>query len=198
VNDGNCHGQADTSSWSCVLGTASISPVSCTPAGGTLVEQDPWKQTADVCDAKPGADCGPNQQCLPRGTGSYAGFICVYSPGDQSCPGDYSIHTLVYVKSKDDRKCAGCSCAAGPPTCIGADYEFFDDPFCLVGGKSAAAACVDFSGYTAPSIVPGWAFKRKSAGVVAGSCTPSGGQASGGMVGDMNTALTVCCRYPTS
>jgi hypothetical protein len=197
-SDGSCDGSVSTTALSCQLGPPSITAIgTCAPAGGEIVDAEMWKKLADICDTQPNGSCSPTDECLPRGTGAYAGFICVYSPGEvATCPGDYSIRSVVYLAGIDERMCSACTCTPpATPSCSGPVYEFFDDGFCGVGGKSVGSQnCTDVSGAIA-GFLPGWGYRKQSNPTVQGSCAVSGGSPSGTVVGDDDSSLTVCCRY---
>ena len=193
--DGSCQGKSGSPDLSCKLGPAIFSaPGACPPGGGQLLTADPWKQVADLCVAKASVTCASNSECVPTPTGAYAGSVCVYLPGDQACPTDYSTKALIFKKSMDTRACSACSCGSGSPACAGAEYKFYDDGLCAGSSQTVnSTACVDLTDHINNFWV-GWGYRRSGTGSVTGTCPPSGGQPSGSLTGDPAASLSVCCR----
>lgn len=191
---GGCKGKSGSPSLHCRLGNPNVTtPGSCEPSAVAPIQGDPWKNRADVCPGKPATACGPASECLPQGTGTYAASICIYLPGDQLCPSDWPQRKPVFQKYLDTRSCAPCSCAPGVMDCT-AEYKFWDDATCLFDNqKLSSTNCTDVSG-TINSFWPAWGLERTKSPTLVGGCIPGGGTPVGKIVGDPNTALTVCCR----
>jgi hypothetical protein len=78
--------------------------------------------------------------------------------------------------------------------CVGTEYKFYDDAVCAGGSQPVnSPACVDLSGHINDFWL-GWSYQRSGTGTVTGTCPASGGKASGALVGDPASSLTICCR----
>jgi hypothetical protein len=194
-DDSSCHDGGSSKKIWCKLGSpVTTSAGACAPSGGELSKPDPWQQLADVCVATASTSCGTGMQCVPRGTGSYIGFVCISVTGEQTCPADYPVESRLYKNQIDTRACSPCSCTPNPLACLGAEYEIVDDSNCVLGSKTVnSASCTDVSSWT-DSGWPGWGYQRKSSPQAKGDCAAAGGQLSGDVKGDPQAALTVCCR----
>ncbi len=192
--DGDCAGKTGSPTLSCMLGPPTVvTPGTCAASGGSVTQMDPFEKRASLCLVKEGPACGATSTCVPVGTGVYAPSVCVYLPGEQTCPGDWPTSTVIYQKHVDQRVCSPCTCSPGSVTCL-AEYQFYDDMLCAGSGKKVAStACTNVSG-AINDFWAGWGYKRSGAPVQGGGCVPGGGLPSGGIVGDPNAAITVCCR----
>jgi hypothetical protein len=194
ASDGDCHaGSASTSSLSCKLGPIPVlAPGACPPSGGEFSNQDPFTSVTDVCrtEVEPGGGCEKGESCVPRGAGDYAGYVCVEQVGEHACPKDWGLQLVGYTGATDSRACTACSCDPSSAQCVGAEYRFWDDPYCLLGDENVTSAqCKDLSGLTD---FGAWSFERSKLPAVSGTCTATGGVPTG--LVHPTGALTFCCR----
>jgi hypothetical protein len=194
LGDGDCQGAASTPPKSCMLGTPTFSGGSCVPSGGVLAGGAPFQQVAHVCVAdSPGTCTGGAGTCVAPGTDEYAGYVCIYQVGEQTCPAPYSIPIITYKKPKDTRACSACTCAPNVTGCTLGSYQFFSDAVCLLGGANVSTqTCSSFN--VVPTI--GWGWQRTNAPVGIGTCAALGGVGSGEAKGDPAQAITYCCKSP--
>jgi hypothetical protein len=194
ASDGNCHGgNAAINVLSCKLGpTPLIATGQCPPGTTDFANKDPFTAVTDVCRTteEAGGGCSAGEVCIPRGTGDYAGYVCVEQVGEHTCPAGWGTQIWAYTGANDSRQCTACACSTAAASCVGAEYRFWDDPFCLIGDEGVSSeTCKDLTGlmdYDA------WSFERSKQPVVVGSCTASGGSPTGGVY--PTGALTLCCR----
>lgn len=187
---GITNGHSGLSTLSCFIGTIPVvSAGTCDPSPADFSNKDPWTGVNDVCVVVGTDGCGENERCIPPGSGEYAGYVCIQSPGDVECPPDWGARTLVYKSVQDDRNCSQCVCTPDAANCVDAKYEIHDWLGCLTGGKTVSSStCVDLSS----TVNAGWYAERTQDPFATGTCTPSGGQPTGGISGQ--GAITFCCR----
>lgn len=172
-------------------------PASCNPKGGGVNGPLPaptWAINSIGCAAAAdGKGCGGGngKACSPP---LPAGFdkLCVFKPGNATCPGGFPQKHAFFEDFTDSRACSGCACGAptAAPSCSAVTTAFSslncsgatsidlaNDGSCFAGGAGA-----------------GGSFKVKSTTPNAPTCPPSGGAPSGAVAADPATAITVCCQ----
>lgn len=194
ASDGNCHGgSATVNTLSCKLGPIPlIATGQCAPSSTDFPNKDAFTGVADVCRTtqEPGGGCGSGEVCVPRGAGDYAGYVCVEQVGEHACPPGWGTQIWAYTGANDSRGCTECGCGTPAASCAGAEYVFWDDPFCLISDEAVSSeTCKDLSGLTD---YDAWSFERSKQPFVVGSCAPSGGSPTGSVY--PTGALTFCCR----
>jgi hypothetical protein len=194
ASDGQCHGgNAATNTLSCKLGpTPVLAPGQCPPSVSDFTNKDPFTTVTDVCRTfeEPGGGCASGEVCIPRGAGDYAGYVCLEQAGEHACPSGWGLQVLAYTGATDSRACTACTCSTTAAQCVGAQYDFWDDPFCLVNDEPVnSELCKDLTGLTD---FDAWSFERAKLPVVSGSCAASGGVPSGSVY--PTGALTFCCQ----
>ncbi len=167
---------------------------SCVPSGGAPTTPSPsWNTNARSCALSGGiapTGCGTNS-CVPPTAGGFNLGACVYKDGDQSCPtGSFSFKHLYYTDSNDSRDCTACTC--GTPTgvtCNGAKFEIWSGSSCsgTADGtvSTPGSTCAPVSNSTDKS------FKYTVGTASGGTCTPAGGQPTGGAT--PTNPVTFCC-----
>jgi hypothetical protein len=137
-----------------------------------------------------GKGCASGHVCAPRASGDYAGYVCVEQAGDVACPTDWGARVVAYTGANDTRACTECGCTPGTVQCSGAEYAFWDGPWCTVSASYVnTSQCKNLSGLTDFGI---WSFEHSKTAVPSGSCSPSGGQPTGAV--NPTGAVTFCCR----
>lgn len=196
------------SSLSCRLEPASPSGSgTCPPSGGELSVKEPWGRWLYVCGGPntAGGGCVPDQACAAPGAGAYSGSVCIRKAGEQKCPAGWGTRLLGYTGGTDTRGCSACSCkpVASSFTCSGGAYTFYDHnscdcawwQYCAKNKVVDSTQCVDLSNLLSPSAADvngDWGGNYTSTpSASGGSCTPSGGQPTGGI--DKTGAMTYCC-----
>jgi hypothetical protein len=154
-----------------------------------------WNNAARACQpAAEGKGCANSYACLPNAPSPF-GAICIAHLGDIKCPdatlGYTTKKTFFDVDPADDRTCTDCACSGVNGASCTASTEIYSDP--VQNSCSTKVATVPPGGCTALAgnpIIGG----RKGVGtsITAGSCSPSGGQATGSAVG-LNP-VTFCCQ----
>ncbi len=195
LNNGSCKNVFATPPDSCFLSTPQVtSQGSCPPVGGELTVSAPFKQVAHVCVAEWPGSCAAGGACVTPGTAEYAGYVCIYQIGEQTCPSDYSLPIITYKKATDDRACTACTCTPKVTGCTTGTYQFYNDGLCYSDADDiTSTSCKNITVYTALGF---YGYKRTTAPVGIGTCDVSGGVAQGSAQGDPAQAITYCCRTP--
>jgi hypothetical protein len=101
--------------------TASALSGDCAPGGGVATTTESWAMAARACaptsDAG-AAECTAGNVCIPNLTPPFSG-ICIFAPGDLSCPSPYSSPNVYYSGTMDTRGCGACACGSIMGTCSG-------------------------------------------------------------------------------
>lgn len=163
---------------------------SCPPNGGVLTKEEPaWTKEAHLCEgsASTGA-CGAGEICAPPLVAPFGATYCVHQTGDIECPPQYPARNVVYGDGFDDtRACTSCACAFAPAGCD-ADVRYYGGGSCTgqYTTKPANGSCNSTNGFVIYSA------KLMMLSGPSGSCTPSGGVATGNVSGV--DPVTVCCQ----
>jgi hypothetical protein len=116
--------------------------------------------------------------------------VCVFQAGATTCPaGAYSVASVFYGGVSDSRACSGCSCGTPAGTsCTGAQVQGFSVNTGTCGGTAVTIS-------SGPCETVGVTIEGEEEITAPtannGTCTPSGGQASGTVT--PATPTTVCC-----
>ncbi len=180
---------------------------SCPPSGGELSVKQPWGRWLYACGAPrtTGGGCVLGQSCAAPGSGAYSGSVCIRKAGEQSCPPGWSTRLVGYQDATDTRGCAACTCTPVQSgiVCSPGEYTFYDHHVCKCGSYPVcqgnkvvnSTSCVDVSNLLDWSLTDNkgdWGGQyTKAPAVVAGTCTPSGGQPTGSI--QTTGAVTYCC-----
>jgi hypothetical protein len=189
---GGCdNGDGSKTKLSCFIGNIPVLAAgTCAPSVSDFANKDTWQNVNDVCRILGKDGCGADQACVPGGTGDYSGFVCIEAPGELDCPPDWGVRTVAYKSATDDRACSACQCAPDPTVCVDAEYTFYDGPWCTLGDKKVGTSqCTDVSSLLDFGV---WSAKQTRDPYATGTCTPSGGQATGSVT--PQGAITFCCR----
>lgn len=101
-----------------------------------------WQKEVHVCPVTAlAAQMCPGGQCVPDGSASYPGPLCVRSQGDKACPAGWNGSKLVVYEGGDDgRTCSACQCGPATTTCSSGVYNVFDDVACAGSAVSITGA----------------------------------------------------------
>ena len=119
--------------------------------------------------------------------------MCIYHEADVSCPDAYPDKHLVYAGFDDQRACSLCACSAPVGSSCSAALSVFKDGACsvpLIGSVpigSSKSACFDL----VPAGLPLGSKTVSALAYGAGTCMPSGGEASGTL--EASGPSTFCC-----
>jgi hypothetical protein len=133
----------------------------------------------------------PGQTCVP--TAAPPEFaMCIYHEADVSCPDSYPEKHLVYAGFDDQRACSACACSAADGSTCTATLSVLKDDACSVPLlsdplSSSGPACFDL----VPAGLPLGSKTLTALAYQAGTCTPSGGAASGTV--EASGPSTFCC-----
>lgn len=149
----------------------------CTSGAGTFPKA--YSDKVTVCTSQ----LGHCAQFCPSPNGAP---LCWVAPGDVACPAPLKKNLIGALT--DTRSCTGCSCSVSPNTACLLNVHAYSDSTCTTPLLDAGATWLDGScGALAP---PSGPYMIGQVGPL-GSCTSSGGTASGGAAA---TAIrTVCC-----
>ncbi len=133
----------------------------------------------------------PGQACVPSAVPPDFS-MCIYHEGDASCPDAYPDKHLVYAGFDDQRACSACACSAPVGSSCTAALSVFKDGACSalllsVPISSSSPSCVDL----APAGLPLGSKTVTALAYAPGTCTPSGGEASGTV--EASGPSTFCC-----
>jgi hypothetical protein len=168
----------------------------CTPSIAVAQDASPPTWTTEVlaCRGMPtlGLLCSdPGQTCVPSAAPpDFA--MCLYHEADVSCPDSYPVKHLVFADFSDQRACSDCACNAPTGSTCTATLNVFKDDACSVPllsdpVSSSASSCFD----VAPAGLPLGSKTLTALAYQAGTCTPSGGEASGTV--EATGPSTFCC-----
>ncbi len=216
----NCAGATDWSSnfqicsqaghpaaLSCKLEAATPSAgTTCPASGGELAVKSTFERWLYACGGanQAGGGCVSGQSCAaPATTGPYSGTVCISKVGKQTCPAGWNTRLVGYASGTDTRGCSACTCSPSGVVCTGGAYTFYDHVNCscssYVNCQSNkvvdSTSCVDLSNLLDGSYTDAagdWSGDyTQPTKLQSGSCTPSGGQPSGGI--QTTGAVTFCC-----
>jgi hypothetical protein len=200
VPDGTCWdvpGISNGNDNSCRLtGMASVMDQgSCEPSGGALMFPEPWMNQDDVCGPiKSGTGCGNKKACVPKGTGDYAGPVCIRKAGPGTCPAAYPNEVLAATGEVDDRACNACQCEVSGVTCSDGIYTVYNSNGCDPNTSSTSEvdsmSCVDVSDELDNGT--GSIELTTAPQAEGGSCAESGGEPMGSVTPQGET--TFCCQ----
>jgi len=164
---------------------------SCTPTPTSTIPSTSWSTTGRACGTTGVAGlCSGSGVCVPSPPAPF-GKVCVFQAGTATCPGgSYSVSHVFYGGVSDSRACSGCSC--GSPTgvsCAGAQVQAFSANTGTCGGTAADVPFI--SGCQTVGVTIQGEEETTAPTASNGTCTPSGGQASG--TASPATPTTVCC-----
>jgi hypothetical protein len=168
--------------------TASVG--SCTPQAGKQIPQLAWGGYAQACSATTAvvqADCQSGSVCAPIPAAPYGQAMCISQAGDVACPAQgYTSKQLFYGSVDDTRSCTGCTCGAlTGVTCAASIDVFTSTNGSCTGTMSSYATPISCQSADQP------ADTRLALTVQDGSCTPTGGTATGSVTPTIPT--TFCC-----
>jgi hypothetical protein len=159
-----------------------------------------WNTIAVPC-GHPGAfgvgSCAAGQVCASPSTAPFEN-LCVYmaGAGAQTCPGAPYAQPYVYYPATgfdDTRACSGCACSTPTVACAMMGTAFFyTDPACTVTTTPTSIALNNLNGMC-QTLPNNSYYSTYVASFTEGSCTPSGGQATGTVTPDPTKAVTFCC-----
>jgi len=166
------------------------------PSAGGIVDKQPeqWGAFGLGCsDAPLGGGCGAAGVCQPKSVAPFRAGLCVFKPGEESCPvGPFSQQFVYYEKTDDTRACSACECDAPTGGSCNATIMVYGDiavNTCNTQIASfTAGSCANLAGNPA-------VFGRKATitGPTGGSCGVKAG--SGQAIGALTpiNATTFCC-----
>jgi hypothetical protein len=164
---------------------------SCSAVVNETIPVISWTTDTELCGGgAEGGTCDGDDLCLP----SDSGELCIYQPGDTTCPPEYPNETKAYTDVTDTRDCpATCGCTpAGSPTCTAPVFTYTGTQCTtsptgqLTVTSGGASQCLGSTvmAATAGSITAATTGTCTGAAVTpAGSAVPSG-------------VHTVCCAIP--
>lgn len=164
---------------------------SCTPQSTSTIPPSTWNTTGRACGTTAvNGLCSGSGVCVPSPPAPFA-KVCVFQAGAATCPGgSYSVAHVFYGGVSDSRACSGCSC--GSPTgvsCAGAQVQAFSTNTGTCGGTAADVPFI--SGCQTVGVTIQGEEETTAPTASNGTCTASGGQASG--TATPATPTTVCC-----
>ncbi len=158
-----------------------------------------WGKVVRACGDGPttGGGCGTGA-CVPRPATPFGSSLCVYQPGDMSCPlGPYSRKVLHHRSATDTRACSGCSCTSPSGITCGGTVRTYTN-------SCTAGETVLQPGVCTPIVTPDPTTTTSDAGLVdtrgirftatgpsGGTCAAQGGLPSGGA--SPADPVTFCC-----
>ena len=168
----------------------------CTPSIGVAqdVSGPSWTTAVLACRGTPtmGLLCSdPAQVCVQAAAPEFA--MCIFHEGDMSCPDSYPEKHLGFAGFNDQRACGACACNAPAGSTCTATLSVFKDDACsvpLLGSvpvSSSTSVCFDL----APAGLPLGSKTLTTLAYQVGTCTPSGGEASGTV--EPSGPATFCC-----
>jgi hypothetical protein len=179
-----------------VLASA-CAPRTVEPALGHFGESR-WATVAKACVGTAFPECvDPAMTCVPaqpegEGAPEEEFLTCIAREGEQSCPATYPSRHVFHGEAEDTRSCAPCACGEPAGATCSVMASAFSDGAC---SRFVAGVLVRSDDPLCLEVAAGTALGSKSASVVdiePGSCTPSGGELSGGVA--PRDATTFCCR----
>jgi hypothetical protein len=194
LSEGACTdvGSAGASCGSLSAGSSTASGGTCAADASTTVPPWSWGSLAEACkpSALSGPACGAGGQCMQLLPSPFEAHVCVLMQGTSGCPGGgYDISRVYYGGAQDTRGCSSCSCgspATGVDCNANAQVVLWSSTGCDAGTTLVSAL---------PSSCETPVFKTQGATFTTtptgGTCTPVGGQATGGIVPQDPT--TICC-----
>jgi hypothetical protein len=168
---------------------------SCNPSVETpTIPPTTWTNAGRACQpAAEGKGCANSFACLPNAPAPY-GFVCISHIGDFACPagsGYTSKHTFFDIDPTDDRTCSDCQCSGVNGASCTSSMEIYSD--LVVNSCNTKIATIPPSG-CAPLVGNPAVLGRKgvNTSIIPGTCSPSGGTASGTATGV--NPITYCCQ----
>ena len=151
-----------------------------------------WATTARGCSppsVEP-IDCAAGSVCLAIPDPPFHSSGCISHEGDLACPSDgpYTDKRVFYGGDDDTRTCSACACTSPQGGACDITLGRFSDPACKTAtaklreappGQCLAYATSDGTYFSVDAFVDG------------GTCTPSGGKASGTI--SPKAPTTICC-----
>lgn len=180
----------------------------CEPSVPIETKEDPsWEREERFCrsrDVGKLACSDKNDVCVPKPSREFLSGVCIYRAGDHNCPaGDYQQRELRFQSFLDDRKCGPCGCGAptGAMSCT-AHLLLYKNATCSMNDTSNVDESVKVPNNLncpkvmqfASSVPLSMWLDTEVAGLDGASCTPSGGQPTGQVLG--GNPITVCCTAP--
>ncbi|MFW5739641.1 MAG: hypothetical protein ACOC1F_04685, partial [Myxococcota bacterium] len=208
LDDGNCH-DLPGGDVSCFLNDNDplSSPGSCTPSPEVpdFPNKLPFTDVFDACHfdtTTTAVGCDGTDLCIPPGSGSYAGGLCVMFADDQvPCPPGWDAKDPIRLYKQEDvfdgRGCEPCTCAPDLAAlqCNGSHYEVWDlddcndcDFACDDETSVNSTTCKDLSKWADSNTL---SIKLRRAQPEHGKCIVGGG-ASTGFV-ETSKGVTFCC-----
>lgn len=192
IPDGSqCYKNGTPGTLSCESKAPPVAAGSCPPSGGTPTNSPALFQgVVDVCgNSRAGGGCGSGQACVARATGVYTGYLCIRKAGNDSCPAGWGTQPIAgYTGGTDQRNCTACQCTP-PASCSPGVYTFYDADGCGGSTIDVGGSCTNVTSLMDHGT---WGAMLSAAPAISGSCTPSGGQPTGGVVGQ--NPVTFCCQ----
>jgi hypothetical protein len=187
-----CPGGTQACDLSVLLDDPSLLGGSCTPTTQMpTVPPSAWNNAGRACQAvAEGKGCPNSFACLPNAPAPFTS-VCVAHTGDVLCngvPGYTTKHTFFDIDPADDRTCSDCQCSGPNGASCTSNVTTYSDLSCTSQiANTAASTCSTYVGNPAVG-----SYKATSTMITAGSCSPSGGTATGSAVGV--NAVTFCCQ----
>ena len=170
----------------------------CTPLIGVAQDASApsWTTAVLACRGTPtlGLLCSDPAKMCVQAAAPPEFAMCIYHEADVSCPGAYPEKHLVYAGFDDQRACSACACSAPVGSNCTATLSVFKDAGCTAQQlllsdpvSSSGPACFDL----VPAGLPLGSKTLTALAYQAGTCTPSGGEASGTV--EASGPSTFCC-----
>jgi hypothetical protein len=191
INVTTCTNFPAPSAISCILGDTPLAGGSCAASPATLQDPDPWQTVADTCPLT-GGGCGAGKTCIPKQPAANEA-ACIAMAGGSVCPSGWPTKAKSYSDGTDTRSCGACACSADNVSCDADSFNLMTMANCIDFGPFPVFSGTSCTSYT-PNTGTTWSIQRVPATNKApsGSCTPSGGSATGSMTPLGET--TMCCR----
>jgi hypothetical protein len=166
-------------------GVYGASDGSCAPQNTSNVPPVTWTSTLTACNATAPigvGSCGSGDTCAPAVP---AGFqLCATQAGEVACP--FGTQRTEYTDANDTRACSTCTCGAPQAVQCGGPIVTYTSSDC--SGTSVPLPSQNYGPCT--TLFGGKSFEYQQA-IVSGSCSPSGGVASGAAT--PSETVTLCC-----
>jgi hypothetical protein len=163
----------------------------CTSAGGGVTLPPPvWQTAALLCAPTSfGTGCGSDSVCASPPPAPFQATLCIWQPGEQSCPAGFPTQNVFAEDVDDMRDCTPCSCGGPEAMTCTADTMLYSDDACIfeVVDLPDDTVCTSACGSAVGSI-------STTVGLASNpGCPPIGGQPDGTIV-EGAAVTTVCCQ----
>lgn len=189
-----------------VLASAITPTGSCTAesTGDKVIPTPTWSEVVRACGGAQlgGQGCGTGM-CLPKPSSPFGPTLCIYAPGDVTCPTAFAEKSLAHQDFSDTRDCSVCACGTlTGVTCTDVTLDFYTDDGCTANKQSAGGVSQCLALTADPDVEqPTPQCQNQPADFRSlmmnatvngtGSCPPIGGQLTGEVT--LTETVTICC-----